>query len=46
MGSIDNNCTKQEASQLFDLINSENKDLIFFDCRHKLPEDHAPIAVD
>jgi len=42
----DFNCTVEEAEQLYNLIIGDNKELVFFDSRHKLPPEHAPVAVD
>ena len=40
------NCTVNEAAQLFDLIEGENKNLIYYDSGHALPLEHASEAVD
>lgn len=45
MGNEDFYYTVDEARQVFDLIDSKTKDLIFYDCAHKLPTDHVEIAV-
>jgi len=42
----DFNCTVSEANQLFELIDSDKKDIIFFNSGHYLPEEHAPEAVN
>lgn len=42
----DFNCTVEEAEQLYGLIESENKKLIFYNSGHKLPPDHAPAAIN
>ena len=39
-------CTVQEAEQLYNLINGESKELIFYDSGHKLPPEHAPEATN
>ena len=41
----DFNCTVSEANQLFELIDSDKKDIIFFNSGHCLPEEHAQKAV-
>ncbi len=42
----DFNCTVEEAEQLFELLDSENKKLIFYDSGHKLPPEHTPVATN
>lgn len=42
----DFNCTVQEANQLYNLIDGDNKKLIFYNSGHKLPPEHCPVAVD
>lgn len=45
-GKNDNfNCTVEEANQLFQLINSDRKDIIFYNSSHCLPKEHAQEAV-
>ena len=39
-------CPVDEAKQLFELIESDTKDLIFYDSGHKLPKEHAPVAAE
>jgi esterase/lipase len=38
------NCIVEHAEQLFNLVGSEKKELIFYDSGHKLPPEHAPVA--
>ena len=40
------NCTVEHAEQLFNLVGSKKKELIFYDSGHKLPPEHAPVAID
>jgi esterase/lipase len=40
------NCTIQEAVQLYNMINGESKELIFYDSKHRLPPEHATKAVE
>ncbi len=42
----DFNCTVDEAKQLCNLIEGDNKELIFYDSGHVLPKEHAPVAVN
>lgn len=42
----DFNCTVGEANQLFKLISSDRKDIIFYESGHCLPEEHAQEAVN
>jgi len=45
MGRSDLACPFEDALQIYDLIESDSKNLVFFDCDHKLPEEYATIAV-
>ena len=40
------NCTIAEAEQLYSLIESSNKELIFYDSGHKLPPEHSTKVVE
>ncbi len=40
------NCTVDEAKQLFNMVEGKNKELLFYDSKHKLPKEHALAAVD
>lgn len=42
----DFNCTVEHAEQLFNLVGSKDKKLIFYDSGHKLPKEHAPVATN
>jgi len=42
----DFNCTVGEAKQLFQMINSDRKDIIFYDSGHCLPKEHSQEAVN
>ena len=42
----DFNCTVEYAKQLFNLVGSKEKKLIFYDSGHKLPKEHAPVATN
>jgi len=42
----DFNCTIGEAEQIYGLIESDNKKLIFYESGHKLPPEHAPEATN
>ena len=42
----DFNCTVEQAHHLFQLIEGENKKIVFYDSKHRLPREHAPVAVD
>ena len=47
MGNKDDfNCTLEEAKQLYDLIESDSKDLFFYESGHQLPEEHVTKAVE
>lgn len=35
------NCTVDEANALFELLQMDEKKIIFYDCNHKLPKEHA-----
>jgi predicted esterase len=38
------NCTVEEAEQLYKLLESDGKNLIFYESGHKLPPEHATVA--
>jgi len=42
----DFNCTVEHAEQLFNLVGSKKKELVFYDSGHKLPPDHATVAIN
>ena len=37
----DSQYTVEEATALFDLVEGESKEIVFYDCRHRLPEEHV-----
>ncbi|MFC2168874.1 alpha/beta hydrolase family protein [Acidobacteriota bacterium] len=46
MGQNDDfNYTVAEAQSLFDLVQGKSKELIFYDCGHRLPEEYAKQAI-
>jgi hypothetical protein len=47
MGRNDDfNYTVEEARALYDIIEGESKEIVFYDCQHRLPDEHVPKAVD
>ena len=47
MGQKDSevNYTVEEAQAFYDFIKGESKEIVFYDCEHRLPEEHVPKAV-
>ncbi|MGB6866857.1 MAG: hypothetical protein WBE11_14305 [Candidatus Aminicenantaceae bacterium] len=39
-------CTVEEAQALYDMIQGESKELVFYDSGHRLPEEHVPKALE
>jgi dienelactone hydrolase len=47
MGKNDDfNYTVAEARALYDLAEGDSKEIVFFDCKHRLPEEHVPKVLD
>lgn len=47
MGKNDDfNYTVDEARALFDLIEGDSKEIVFYDCKHRLPEEHVSKALE
>lgn len=47
MGRNDNfNYTVEEARALYDLIEADSKEIVFYDCKHRLPAEHASKALE
>jgi dienelactone hydrolase len=47
MGKNDDfNYTVDGARASFDLVEGELKEIVFYDCKHRLPEEHVPKVID
>lgn len=45
MGQTDEMCSAEKAREVFAMLETTTKELVFFDAGHKLPPDYVPIAV-